>query len=143
MAEHVRLVIWDLDDTFWSGTLTEGGITQYIRAHHNIVVELARRGIISSICSRNEYAETMACLRERGIAEYFVFPSISWEPKGARIARLIEAVQLRPASVMFIDNDPAIEPRLEPTFPRSSWHPKPSFRTCLPIPVFWDATIQT
>jgi FkbH-like protein len=49
----------------------------------------------------------MACLRERGIAEYFVFPSISWEPKGERIARLIEAVQLRPASVMFIDNDPA------------------------------------
>ena len=107
MAEHVRLVIWDLDDTFWSGTLTEGGITQYIRANHDIVVELARRGIISSICSRNDYDETMAYLRARGIAEYFVFPSISWEPKGARIARLIEAVQLRPASVMFIDNESA------------------------------------
>ena len=23
----VRLVVWDLDDTFWHGTLTEGGIT--------------------------------------------------------------------------------------------------------------------
>jgi hypothetical protein len=26
-AEPVRLVIWDLDETFWKGTLTEGGIT--------------------------------------------------------------------------------------------------------------------
>jgi hypothetical protein len=25
-AENVRLVVWDLDDTFWHGTLTEGGI---------------------------------------------------------------------------------------------------------------------
>ena len=24
--ESVRLVIWDLDDTFWQGTLTEGGV---------------------------------------------------------------------------------------------------------------------
>ncbi|MFC6587900.1 hypothetical protein ACFQDZ_12315 [Sulfitobacter pacificus] len=24
-AEDIRLVIWDLDDTFWDGTLTEGG----------------------------------------------------------------------------------------------------------------------
>ena len=26
-AEPVRLVVWDLDETFWKGTLSEGGIT--------------------------------------------------------------------------------------------------------------------
>ena len=26
MNEAVRLVIWDLDETFWTGTLAEGGI---------------------------------------------------------------------------------------------------------------------
>ena len=31
-AEKVRLVIWDLDETFWRGTLTEGGI-EYVQAH--------------------------------------------------------------------------------------------------------------
>ena len=25
--EAVRLVVWDLDETFWSGTLTEGGMS--------------------------------------------------------------------------------------------------------------------
>jgi hypothetical protein len=47
MSEAVRLVIWDLDETFWSGTLTEGGIV-YNEATHNIVLELARRGIMVS-----------------------------------------------------------------------------------------------
>jgi hypothetical protein len=50
MAETIKLVIWDLDETFWRGTLDEGGITQYVQAHHDIVVELAQRGIMSSIC---------------------------------------------------------------------------------------------
>ena len=26
-AEPVRLAVWDLDKTFWKGTLSEGGIT--------------------------------------------------------------------------------------------------------------------
>jgi FkbH-like protein len=105
-VEAVRLVIWDLDETFWRGTITEGGIREYLQLHHDIVVTLARRGIISSICSKNDEAPTLAILRDYGIADYFVFPSISWEPKGPRIAALIEAVQLRPATVMFIDDNP-------------------------------------
>lgn len=107
MVESVRLVIWDLDETFWRGTLTEGGIGEYIQAHHDIVVQLARRGIMSSICSKNDPAEVLPILQARGILEFFVFNSISWEPKGARIAALIESVQLRPSTVMFIDDNPS------------------------------------
>lgn len=103
--EAVRLVIWDLDDTFWRGTVTEGGIQEYVQAHHDMVIELARRGIMSSICSKNDEATIARILEERGIAEYFIFPNISWEPKGPRIAALIEAMQLRPATVMFIDDN--------------------------------------
>jgi FkbH-like protein len=106
MAEPVRLVVWDLDETFWRGTLVEGGIRQYVQAHHDIVVELARRGILSSICSKNDRQSVVKILEEQNILEYFVFPDISWDPKGPRLAALIEAVQLRPASVMFIDDNP-------------------------------------
>ena len=63
-AEPVRLVIWDLDETFWQGTLTEGGI-QYDRTIHDIVVELARR-IVSSICSKNDFAAVKAILHREG-----------------------------------------------------------------------------
>ncbi|MDB5687916.1 MAG: family phosphatase [Rhizorhabdus sp.] len=106
MAEPVRLVIWDLDDTFWRGTVTEGGITEYVQAHHDIVIELAHRGIMSSICSKNDADTILNILREREILDYSIFPSINWEPKGTRLAALIEAVSLRPATVMFIDDNP-------------------------------------
>ena len=107
MIESVRLVVWDLDETFWKGTVTEGGITEYIQQHHDIVIELARRGIMSSICSKNDEATIRPILEEKGILEYFVFPSISWAPKGPRLASLIDAIQLRAPTVLFIDDNPS------------------------------------
>jgi len=103
--EPIRFIIWDLDETFWKGTLTEGGIT-YRQEVHDIVIELAHRGIISGICSKNDLAPVRDLLTERGIWEYFVFPSISWESKGPRIARLVEQMQLRPETILFIDDNP-------------------------------------
>jgi FkbH-like protein len=62
---------------------------------------------MSSICSRNDQDQALSILRDRKILEYFIFPSISWQPKGARLSSLIESMQLRPASVMFIDDSPS------------------------------------
>jgi len=104
-AEAVRLVVWDLDDTFWRGTLTEGGIA-YQQRTHDMIIELARRGIISSICSKNDIAPVRDILEAKGLWGYFVMPSISWEPKGPRIAQLVQAVQLRPPTILFIDDNP-------------------------------------
>lgn len=106
MVEAVRLVIWDLDETFWRGTLSEEGITQYVQEHHDIVVALAHRGIISSICSKNDRAAVQSILTDHGIWEYFIFPSIDWTSKAARIESIIDAVQLRAPTVMFIDDNP-------------------------------------
>jgi FkbH-like protein len=106
LTEPVRLVIWDLDETFWQGTITEGG-HRYNQANHDIVLELARRGIMSSICSKNDAPVVQDILTRMGIWDSFIFPSINWEPKGPRIAALIEAVQLRPQSVLFIDDNPS------------------------------------
>ena len=105
MAEAVRLVIWDLDETYWRGTLTEGGITEYVREHHDVVIELCSRGIMNSICSKNDEAAVRAILEREGIAKYFIFPSISWGPKAPRLASIIEAVQLRSPTVMFVDDN--------------------------------------
>jgi FkbH-like protein len=107
MGENIRLVVWDLDDTFWKGTVTEGGIKEYVQAHHDIVIELARRGILSSICSKNDKDTILRILQEKGISDYFVFPSISWDPKGMRLAQLVETVQLRAPTIMFIDDNPS------------------------------------
>ena len=105
MLEPVRLVIWDLDETFWRGTLTEGGI-EFVPGNKEVVIELARRGIVSTICSKNELIDVKTILTENEIWDYFVLPSVSWGPKGPRIQALIETIGLRPATAMFIDDNP-------------------------------------
>jgi len=104
--EPVRLVIWDLDETYWRGTLADDGDISYIKEHHDIVIALSERGILNSICSKNEFEDVRAVLEQEKIWEYFVFPSINWSSKGSRVLDLIDAFQLRPATVRFIDDNP-------------------------------------
>ncbi|MEY3309997.1 MAG: hypothetical protein RL107_133 [Actinomycetota bacterium] len=101
--EQIKLVIWDLDDTFWNGTISEGPI-RHIKRNRDIVIALAKRGIVSSICSKNDESVALAELQKSSIADYFVLPSIDWSPKGPRIRQLIEDLNLRPTNVLFIDD---------------------------------------
>ena len=103
--EAVRLIIWDLDETFWNGTLTEGGISRNEVAALTVKT-LAERGIVSAICSKNDHEPVERILKDWGLWEYFIFPSINWEPKGPRIKALVEAVKLRPETILFIDDNP-------------------------------------
>jgi FkbH-like protein len=102
-VDQIKLVIWDLDDTFWSGTISEGPI-RHIKRNQDIVIALAKRGIVSSICSKNDESAALAEFQKSSIADYFVLPSIDWSPKGPRIRQLIEDLDLRPTNVLFIDD---------------------------------------
>ena len=102
--EPVRLIVWDLDDTLWRGTVTEGGITAHVAATEDAVRELARRGIVSSICSKNDLATVERILTARRLWDFFVFPSVDWTGKGPRVRAIVDAVQLRPETVLFIDD---------------------------------------
>jgi hypothetical protein len=44
LVEPVRPVVWDLDETLWKGTLTEGGI-EIIPANFALIRTLAERGV--------------------------------------------------------------------------------------------------
>lgn len=102
----IKLVIWDLDDTFWSGILSEEEPTG-IDENVCLIKRLAERGIVSSICSKNDLDQAQKTLVHMRIWDYFVFPSINWEPKGQRIAGIIKAMALRPVNVLFLDDLPA------------------------------------
>jgi FkbH-like protein len=106
LTDSVKLVIWDLDETLWTGTLSEGPVT--MRDHEsNVVRQLNRRGIMNSICSKNDFEAVRAQLRsEDNLWDEFVFPKISWAPKGPQIAQIVEDMQLRPKQVLFIDDNP-------------------------------------
>ena len=101
----VKLVIWDLDETFWRGVLSEGPIS-ITPANVEIVKALSRRGIVSSICSKNTHDDVVRELEDCGVWSYFVFPRIGFEAKGALIASIIDQANLRPQNVLFIDDNP-------------------------------------
>lgn len=103
--DAIKLVIWDLDETFWGGTLSEGGI-EYRPANHEMVIELSRRGVVNSICSKNDLETVRRVLVEKDLWDYFVFPKIDWAPKGEKIARMIDEMALRAPNVLFIDDNP-------------------------------------
>jgi FkbH-like protein len=103
LRETVKLVIWDLDETFWRGTLSEGDV-ELIEGNGGVVRELNRRGIVNTICSKNDYAVAKQRLEAAGLWDEFVFPRIGWTPKGQAIAQLIDEMQLRAPNVLFIDD---------------------------------------
>lgn len=100
----IKLIIWDLDDTFWSGTLSEGGVgapEENIR----LLKDLTDCGIINSICSKNDFEPTKNRLQELGVWELFVFPSINWESKGPQLKEKLDKMALRPVNVLFLDDN--------------------------------------
>lgn len=100
----IKLVIWDLDDTFWSGTLAEGDSVKVTELGEKLK-DLVSAGVMNSICSKNKFEDAKAKLEELGLWDYFVFPSISWDGKGPRVKQLIQDMQLREPNVIFIDDN--------------------------------------
>ena len=101
---QIKLIIWDLDETFWKGTLSEGKITP-IKRNIELIKKLSQRGIINSISSKNDFERTKQKLIELDIWQYFIFPIINWNPKGENIKDIINNCQLRASNVLFIDDN--------------------------------------
>lgn len=102
--DKIKLVIWDLDETFWQGTLSEESVS-IPEDNKTLLRRLTDIGIVNAICSKNDPEPVKTELESQGLWEYFVFPSVNWEPKGSRIRQLIENMQLRPVNVLFLDDN--------------------------------------
>lgn len=106
LEDSVKLVIWDLDETLWTGTLSEGPVEISPR-RSNIVRELNKRGIMNSICSKNDMEKVrLRLIAEDNLWDEFIFPRVAWLPKGREVAMIVDDIQLRPPQVLFIDDNP-------------------------------------
>ncbi len=100
----IKLIIWDLDECFWEGTLSEGPI-RVPEQNKELIVRLSRRGIVNSICTKNDRDHVNEKLNELSLLDYFVFNSINWNPKGERIKNIVTRMKLRAENVLFIDDN--------------------------------------
>lgn len=102
----VKCVVWDLDHTIWEGILIESSLDslQLKAGMQEVIEELDRRGILQSIASKNDPEPALAGLRRLGIAEYFLVPQISWEPKSAAISEIARRLNIGMDTILFVDD---------------------------------------
>lgn len=127
-----KLVVVDLDDTLWGGTVGDVGWQQLRVGGHDPVGEahasfqsalrsLARRGVLLAIVSKNDEATALEALREHPEMvlrpDDFVAWRINWRDKAANIADMVADLNLLPHSVVFIDDNPVERARVREALP--------------------------
>jgi FkbH-like protein len=103
-----KCVVWDLDHTLWEGILIEDG-PENIRLKAGIVEilkQLDERGILISAVSKNNHDDAIALLRQFDIADYFLFPQISWNPKSQGIKEIAKNLNIGIDTLLFVDDSP-------------------------------------
>jgi FkbH-like protein len=105
LAASLKLVIWDLDDTLWQGTLDDADAIVPFESRVDAIRRLNRSGIVSAICSKNDFETARQKLEALDLWDEFVFPRIAFVPKGAALKSLIADMQLKPKNCLFIDDN--------------------------------------
>ena len=94
-----------MDDTLWKGTLAEGEAPVLYQERAELIKNLNFRGIVNSICSKNDFEKAKKMLIELGIWDQFVFPKISYMPKGEMIKNILDEMHLQAKHTLFIDDN--------------------------------------
>lgn len=105
--EHkIKCVVWDLDHTLWEGVLTEDSSVRLRPEAVEVIKTLDERGILQSIASKNNEDQAMEKLTEFGLADYFLYPQIHWNPKSHSIAQIAKDINIGLDTIAFLDDQP-------------------------------------
>ena|SRR5436853_1913078 len=102
----VKVLVWDLDNTLWNGTLLESDSVQLRDGVRAALDTLDKRGILHSIASKNDHDLAMEKLREFGLERYFLYPQINWNSKAAGVRSIATSINIGLDAVAFIDDEP-------------------------------------
>ncbi len=132
LGQSRKIILVDLDDTLWGGTVGETGWAALNMGGHNPAGEafadfqrhlknLTNRGIILGIISKNDESVALAAidqhpemvLRRRDFAGW----RINWHDKAENIMALLAELNLGPDAAVFIDNNPVERGRIRQALP--------------------------
>lgn len=131
---QVKCLVWDLDNTLWEGTLSEGGGQSLRPGVAEALAELDRRGILLSVASKNEPEPALANLKRLGVADYFLCPQISWGDKGAAMGRIAQLLNLKPEALALIDDNPFERDAVAHVWPQMTLYPHTAVETLTGLP---------
>jgi FkbH-like protein len=150
LGEAKKLILVDLDDTLWGGTVGDEGWKTLKLGGHDPVGEafsdfqralksFSRRGILLGIISKNEEQAALEAIDKNPEMILkradFVGWRINWLDKAMNILDLIEELKLGVQSVVFIDDNPLERARVKEALPEvlvPDWpKDKMFYRNCL------------
>ena len=112
-------LITDLDDTLWKGIVGEVGAdaiawdldrkAQIHGLYQQMLASLGKQGALLAIASKNEAANVEAAFERPDIQiqrDSFFPAEVHWSPKSGSVSRILEAWNVGPDSVVFIDDSP-------------------------------------
>lgn len=105
-AVKVKCVAWDLDNTFWHGTLIEQESVEAKPDAIELVKKLDEKGIIQTIISKNDFDPCWEKLKKLQMDQYFLMPAINWDQKSQNICKIVEKLNINLDSVAVIDDSP-------------------------------------
>lgn len=118
-GRSLKVLVMDLDDTLWGGTLAEDGVEglenaysprgESFKALQRCARHLARQGVLLVICSKNESEDVSFALDaypgfDIGRDELTVVDA-SWDPKPERIAEIARRLNLSVDAFAFLDDN--------------------------------------
>jgi FkbH-like protein len=128
-----KLIVVDLDDTLWGGTLGEvgwqglrlGGHDPTGEAHVDFQLALkalTNRGVILGIASKNDEAAALEAIRTHPEMvlrlDDFAGWRINWGDKARNIVDLVRSLNLGLDAVVFLDDNPAERGRVREALPK-------------------------
>ena len=126
-ADIVKMVVVDLDDTLWRGVVGEVGVDElatsegWPKALWEALALLKRRGILLAIISKNDESQIVdvwpRILGRHLDLEDFAIRRINWRSKAMNMAEVLEAANVLPRNVVYIDDSPVQREEVRDAFP--------------------------
>lgn len=114
----IKVLVWDLDNTLWDGTLLEGDNVHLQTGARETLEILDQRGILFSIASKNDSQAALQRLEELGVKDYFLYPQIHWGNKSGSLERIAAAINIGLDAVALIDDQAFERDEVEHALPQ-------------------------
>ncbi|WP_407384145.1 HAD-IIIC family phosphatase [Ruminococcus sp.] len=100
----IKCIIWDLDNTVWDGIISESDSVCLNQNIIKVIEEFNKRGVVNSVCSKNDCETAKRKLIEFNIWDMFIFPQINWDTKSFNVNRIVSGLHFKEEDVLFVDD---------------------------------------
>ncbi|GIJ35217.1 HAD-IIIC family phosphatase [Micromonospora sediminimaris] len=101
---RIKCVVWDLDQTIWTGVLLEDATVTVKPEVVEAIEALDRLGILHSIASKNDHQAAWTQIARSGLAEMFLCPQIGWNAKSHSVQQIAEKLNIGLDTIAFVDD---------------------------------------